>query len=222
MPVKRSLFKQCLLVSIFPALIIIGCAHQNDVTTLQKPTTNIEQIRTLILQTLSENFQLKLTQDPADKKLIIESEQAHEANWLLEDAFTEFLTSRKDQTNLTIGKFNSYNYKITFRLIDVRIDYIQEKKFAFLHTDNLRRTTIVGFNLNIYDENNQFISNQMFSQLKTDSVLLNDIDYIENPQFKFSQADFSPGNQLSQLEPVFITSIIGSLVYLYYSSRHED
>ena len=141
----------------------------------------------------------------------LQAAAAHPANWLVEHLISEALLER----GLTLGAGDAadQDLRIDMRVIDLSVD----GRSSLLGGAVKRRCRVV-LRLDVYREGEQLDSGEGHVE-RVDSIPKNQLEALQHSRFSFAKTDLEKRSWGKYVEPIIITTVLGSLVYLFFSNR---
>ena len=156
------------------------------------------------------NLQLPATADGAAPNLIaVVSASTHTADWLFEHLLLEDLLSR----GLDVSVGSDATTRMSWRVVDLGIN----GQSGLMGGSVTRRCRVV-VRLELHDAGELVWSGDGHAE-RQDHVPKGQIDVLQHSRFSFAKTDVEQRTWGKYVEPMIITTVLGSLVYLFFSNR---
>lgn len=141
--------------------------------------------------------------------IAVQSTESHAANWLFEHLLIEELLHRglevtSDQTTAT---------KLMFRVVDLGV----KGQTGLLGGTVTRRCRVV-LRLELRNAGELVWSGDGHAE-KQDKIPKGELDALQHARFGFARTDLEQRTWGKYVEPLVISTVLGSLVYLFFSNR---
>ena len=155
--------------------------------------------------------------------VLVNSEEEHPANWLLEDELVSYLRSLNFQVALPGGsekKEPPEAWTLFYRIIQMKLLYQQVKRKGFFgHKLVTRKTTLnVSFRLE-EKERGKVLWTKRETEEGSDVVKKSRIKYLNNDSYSFLSPPVPEDLQAKYIEPALVAAVVGGLVYLFFANR---
>ena len=156
------------------------------------------------------DLQLPATTDGAAPNLIaVVSAATHTADWLFEHLLLEDLLSR----GLDVSVDSDATTRMSWRVVDLGIN----GQSGLMGGSVTRRSRVV-VRLELHDAGELVWSGDGHAE-RQDHVPKGQIDVLQHSRFSFAKTDVEQRTWGKYVEPMIITTVLGSLVYLFFSNR---
>lgn len=137
---------------------------------------------------------------------------SHGANWLFEQLLVEELLGRGlgvtlDSTAADVGA------QLSYRVIEVGV-----RGQSSLLSSSISRQCRVGLALSLHRGNELLWTGEGRAEVR-DRVSERELDALQHSRFAFAKTEVEKRTWGKYVEPVIVSSVLGSLVYLFYSNR---
>lgn len=205
---------------LVPFLFLPGCAHHPAIPGELSGPSNLTVLEKLALQILHTHPHF-IDVLPDSASLSIVPLKAHEADWFIERAMVDFLHATRPDIQITKPNVAKAIF-LEYNVIELSVKYHPLKRYWPGRNARVNRQTTIDFSLNVYNGNETLLISPRFATTQHDTVVSNEIKHLENPAYTFTQATIPDVIGLIQFEPFLIVAVVSSLIYLFYSSRHEN
>ena len=178
------------------------------------PPTNLD----LAVQTLEKAVDEALLDLPAgdgidwSAPIFLSPAARHEANWLVEHVAARRLHAGGRQV---AADSSAAAYSLSYRVLDMGVTCQ-----AGLRGKDVSRSSRVTLSLRLSRvEDSALLWNWEKSHSSEDRVPKKHIDLIQHDSYKFAKADIEEQSWGKYIEPVVLTSVLGGLVFLFFSNR---
>jgi hypothetical protein len=141
--------------------------------------------------------------------IAVASASTHSANWLFEHLLMEDLLSRGFEVTVD----SDATTRMSWRVVDLGIS----GQSGLLGGSVTRRCRVV-VRLELHDAGELVWSGDGHAE-RQDQVPKGQIDVLQHSRFGFAKTDLEQRTWGKYVEPMIITTVLGSLVYLFFSNR---
>ena len=141
--------------------------------------------------------------------IAVASASTHSANWLFEHLLMEDLLSR----GFEVAVDSAVTTRMSWRVVDLGIS----GRSGLLGGSVTRRCRVV-VRLELHDAGELIWSGDGHAE-RQDQVPKGQIDALQHSRFGFAKTDLEQRTWGKFVEPMIITTVLGSLVYLFFSNR---
>lgn len=199
---------------IFLSFLLCGLSAGQTAGAL--PPTHLD----LVTQTVEAGVERALsTLDAAteadwQRPVLLAPKARHDANWLVEHVLASQLIKRgfvvvRDSTAADIGT------RLTFSILDLGVTSQAGLRGKDVHR---RSRATLALRLSRAD-NGDLLWRWEETQVAEDHVPKKHIDLLQHPSYKFAKSDVEEQSWGKYVEPVVLTSVLGGLVFLFFSNR---
>jgi hypothetical protein len=139
----------------------------------------------------------------------VASASSHPSNWLFEHLLIQDLLNR----GLAVAASDSAGTRLSWRVVDLSIN----GQSGMLGGSVTRRCRVV-LRVELHEAGELIWSGDGHGELR-DRIPKGEIDALQHSRFGFAKTDLQQRTWGKFVEPVIITSVLGSLVYLFFSNR---
>lgn len=139
----------------------------------------------------------------------VASVSSHPSNWLFEHLLIQDLLAR----GLSVATSDSTSTRLSWRVVDLSVN----GRTGLLGGSVTRRCRVV-LRVELHEAGELIWSGDGHGELQ-DRVPKGEIDALQHSRFGFAKTDLEQRTWGKFVEPVIITSVLGSLVYLFFSNR---
>jgi len=141
-------------------------------------------------------------------------------DWLIEQ---QFVKSARDAGFITLvqseGSTNLDKEKIIIAAYRSVLNNVNYTAMSLLPENNLYRQVNIEFYVKISDSDHRVLFSDDFKEVFSDTIKVNNIKNIENNNLPFTIGNRSKSLVSRLLEPLLVTLITGSIIYIFYSFR---
>jgi len=199
-------------------LIIIGfcfSGHAEENSSI----TNLNIFKNLYYKGFSKAFQ-KITVFDSLTLYFNHLTKNKNIDWLIEEQFIKSannagffnLIQIDDSTFLK----NEKSYITEFHSVLNKVNYYP---MSILPENKHNRKVTIEFYLKILSSGNQVLLSNDIKETYSDTIFVNKIKYIENTNFPFTIGNRSKSLVSKLLEPLLVSLITGTVIYIFYSFR---
>ncbi|HPG38034.1 MAG TPA: hypothetical protein PLP19_06480 [bacterium] len=206
--------KTCFI--LYVALSVIDVWAQTE-----QPPSNLQVFQNLFRAGFMET--LLVGEKPDSSELyFINSGTNRDLNWLVNEQFFSAAQSSGFeniyQVIAPVGLNNGKNYFTEFRPLEQKIEYVAAPG---LSRDRCLRTATINMFVQVTAPDQQVIFSGSRQMTGVDTILVRQIDKLENPEFLFTIGAKSKSFISGLVEPVLVMVITGIVIYIFYSFRSK-
>lgn len=192
--------------SLFLALWAVGSV----VETQALESSNLDLVTLTTQRALGAALtDLRLSDEMANEAIHVESASTHSANWLVEHLLIENLLDR----GLVVSRAEDGQTHLSWRVVDMSIN---GQSGLLGGTVERRCRVVLRLELRRHDE---LVWSGDGHAERQDRVPKGHIDALQHARFGFARTDLDERTWGKYIEPAIVTSVLGSLVYLFFSNR---
>lgn len=235
MPESRSKISESVAVIWVQSLLFIisVCTFSSQCNTLaqieEREDDNLAVFRNLA-QEVAEETLSRCDLAGEDVLTISAIPPVHEANWVLENALVEAVTSRgmtaqtPGPSDMGITRDPAHGVNTThlfYRIIRAGVSYDRLSRGLF-RKDRLERLVFIDAYLKVVATNGTILYSGDSKREWRDVMHMSEKSKLENPSFSFTSSEAPSARGLKRyVEPVLIVGVTGAIVYLFYAYRGE-
>ena len=145
--------------------------------------------------------------------IAVASAATHTADWLFEHILLEDLLSRGLEASTGADVDSNATMRMSWRVVDLGIS-----GHSGLLGGSVTRRCRVVLRLELHDAGELVWSGDGHAE-RQDQVPKGQIDVLQHSRFSFAKTDVEQSTWGKFVEPMIITTVLGSLVYLFFSNR---
>lgn len=199
---------------------MVGCAEEKPLVA-KNPPSNEDFLRGSI-RSLVEHT---LVDFPGDQSglIILKSEEAHPAGWLLENELISYLVSLDYQVALQPAAYESSlkeSQSLFYRIIDLSLSYPQIEREGFLGGRLLTRRTSLNLSFRLEDGvTGRVLWSEKGKEERSDLIKRSMAKSVNNQTYPFLSPALPDDPQSRYLEPAMVIAVVGGLIYLFFANR---
>ena len=207
------------LSCIFPCTIVVLLSASTAFYATPLPTNMdlvVDTIEAVVEQALS-------TMDvPADRlegtgPLMIENQSSHDANWVVDHILAERLLARGFKVALDTLAQRPGSARLTYRILDLGIT-----GQSGLLSKKVQRQSRATLSLRLSHGGGEAETLDWQSEetvMRSDSIPKDKVEFLQIDAYDFAKTDLEEQTWGKFVEPVIVTTVLGGLVYLFFSNR---
>ena len=151
----------------------------------------------------------------ADVPVLIESVSDHDANWLVEHLLIEALLERGFEVRVDVASAGDAGVRLTYRIIDLGIS-----GWSGLMGGSVNRECRITLNARVSGlaDGTLLVQHEGTKRLG-DRIPKNRLEVLQNSNYDFADTELEEQSWGKFIEPAIVTTLLGSLVYLFFSNR---
>lgn len=149
----------------------------------------------------------------AHEAVIMRPAASHAANWLFEHLLAEELLGRGLAVALDSSGVASAAPRLTYRVVDLSVS----GRARLLHGSVTRRCR-VALQLDFARGGEHLWTGEGRAEL-SDEVPQRELEALQHSRYAFARTELEKRSWGKFVEPVIVTTVLGSLVYLFFSNR---
>lgn len=145
--------------------------------------------------------------------VLIQAQAGHSANWLFEHILVEELLRRGLAVTLDSAAVDGASPRLSYRVADLEVS----GSSGLLHGSVSRRCRVL-VSLG-YSRNAETVWTGEGRAEAADRVSARELDALQDSRYDFARTELEKRTWGRYVEPVIVTAVLGSLVYLFFSNR---
>ena len=196
------------MTSILLAAVILGGGHY----------TNLELVEATVVEACTE-LAAMLDEQGVDEVFIV-LEGDHTGNWLVEQTASSVLGSLG--YSVSTGRDEGFPFILRLRPMDLAVRYGDTSRSWIFGKKQVERVAVCELSGQLVAENGTIIASMRSSATDSDRVPVSELDVLDGPDdWTWLGEGEIGGDGGGILEPLVVTGVVASLIYLFYSSRAE-
>jgi hypothetical protein len=197
------------MTSILLAAVVMGGGYY----------TNLELIESTVGEACSE-LMVMMDENGVDT-VSINIEGDHAAGWLVEQTATTVLDSH-GYTVVNLGRDETGPVELRIRTMDLAVRYGDTSRPWIFGRKMVDRVAVCELSAQLVSRDGSIMSSVRASAGNTDRVPVSELDVLTGPDdWSWLGEGEIGGGGGGILEPLVVTGVVASLIYLFYSSRAE-
>ncbi|NKB69027.1 MAG: hypothetical protein GKR89_18320 [Candidatus Latescibacteria bacterium] len=148
-------------------------------------------------------------------RVLLVAEGKHDANWLVEHILAERMLGRGFGVGLDTTRAEAGGIRLSYRVLDLGLS----GRSGLLGSKVQRQSrAALALNLSRVGEETLFWAAEFTSQL-SDRIPKDQVELLKSDEYKFAKADIEEQSWSKFAEPVIVTTVLGGLIYLFFSNR---
>jgi|GEM_PF-830190 len=222
--VKRRLILKIILTWFLVQAVILtplkGFA-QNKNSIQENPPSNEEFLRESIRSLLGRTFDD--FPEAKSKLLLLQAEEEHPANWLLEDELVSYLLSSNYKVALHSTEPNNNfpeSQSLFYRIIEMSLNYPKVKRKGFLGERIVTRKALLNLSFRLeYGTTGKVLWTKRGKEEREDLIKKSRMKSINNESYPFLSPSLPDDPQSRFIEPALVVAVVGGLIYLFFANR---
>jgi len=158
---------------------------------------------------------LEMSSEMGDAPVFIAPQGRHDANWLVEHVLSQRLLER----GFTIVSDSTYvgeeSMRFSFRILDMGIT--AQSGLRGSDADRQTRATL-ALRLNRESDHIVYWQDEI-TRLRADQIPKKQLEILQHSTYKFAQTDVEEQSWSKFVEPIVVSTVLGGLIYLFFSNR---
>ncbi len=196
------------------ALVFFLCLTTAAASVPAPSPTNMD----LLVETLEAAVDEAFTDMPVpegESSVLIIGQKKHDAGWLLEHILAARLLNRGFAVNLDTATAAPGSARLSYLIHDLGVS-----GRSGLLSRKIQRQSRASLALQLSQGEDQILLwRQEVATVRSDRVSKNRMDLLQNDKHKFAQTGLEEQTWSKFVEPVMISSVLGGLIYLFFSNR---
>ncbi|MEW6754841.1 MAG: hypothetical protein AB1505_28250 [Candidatus Latescibacterota bacterium] len=184
--------------------------------TSQPLPTGMDLVVAALQQSVDAAFSdVQLPEIPDGTPLVVRAQTQHAANWLVEHLLADRLLSRGYPVTLDSAAVGDASLQLTYRVLDLKVS-----ARSGLLSAGIRRQSKSSLAFALSRGDTLCWQGEYHGQ-QSDRIPKGRADLLQNPnpEYAFAQAEIKTQSWGSFVEPVIVSTVLGGLVYLFFSNR---
>ena len=175
--------------------------------------SNLQLMTDTTTQALDIALESFVAPEDRDSALLLVAQEKHDANWLLEHLLLEQLLLRGFGVTLDSTGADAAAPRLDYRITDASIS-----GRAGIFGGMVTRRCRVALRLHLSEEGEIRWNADGLAELE-DRIPKNQLEALQRSEYGFAKTDLDPPTWGKYVEPIIVTTVLGSLVYLFFSNR---
>ena len=172
----------------------------------------VEMIEVAIGEALDE---MTVPDEVESPVIFIAKEGKHDANWLVEHVLAERLLNRGFAVALDSTVYDESRFRLSFRILDMGI--IARSGLRGKYAERQSRITLI---LKLNDEvSHTVLWQDEITRVSSDRVPKKNLDLLQHSDHKFAKTELEEQSWNKFVEPMVVSTVLGGLMYLFFSNR---
>lgn len=178
--------------------------------------TNMDLLVETVASAVNESLgRIEMPADAASAPLLIVAQSKHDANWMVEHLLANRLLMRGFSVTLDSTAAQSASMRLSYRVLDLGVS-----AYSGLRGSEVSRQGRVTLALRLSDERDDVVHWQdEITRTQRDRIPKKQLDILQHDQFKFAQTELEEQTWSKFVEPVIVSTVLGGLIYLFFSNR---
>ena len=181
-------------------------------------STNLELVEATVEQACSELVVMLEEQGVESVSITIEGE--HPGNWLVEQTAASILSNQG--YTVIVSREGADQNVLRIRPMDLAVRYRNTPRSWIFGSKRVERIAVCELSSQLIDQDGIILASVRSSATDTDKVPVSELDVLDGAEdwVWLAEGDIN-GDGGGILEPLVVTGVVASLIYLFYSSRAE-
>lgn len=179
--------------------------------------TNIDMITATVEAAIEQGLAAMETPDTTtwDGALFVVPQAKHDANWLVDHLLSERLLARGFEVSLDSAQAAPGSVRLSYRILELGL-----KGKAGLISSQVERQSHVTIALQLSEPDGQTLYWQDEETVFQKNYAPKDkLEFLQTTSFGFAETDLEEQTWGKFVEPVIISTVLGGLIYLFFSNR---
>ncbi len=159
--------------------------------------------------------QIEIPADASDLPILVVAQGKHEANWLVDHVLTSRLLDRGFSITADSTAARGESMRLSFRILDLGI--AGQSGLRGSHIDRQSRVTLT-LRLSRESDSSVYWQDEITRQ-RADRIPKKQLEILQHSTYKFAQTELEEQSWSKFVEPVIISTVLGGLIYLFFSNR---
>ena len=200
--------KSCFIFLLLSIGIISASEHLSNIETVGNI---LEQKSKTIMQVLT-GYQGKV--------VFIEAEGTHEANNVVMSYIQSILKKNGQPIKRVPQNKEPQGLTVNVKILDINVSYSNPRRRHFVGTRVVDRITKITLFLTLTAQDGKVLSSTKISGRRKDILPIDTAMSYQSSTYKFSNPKV-PDTRSSILEPIVVTGIVGTLIYIFYANKEK-
>lgn len=182
--------------------------------------TNLELAEAAVLEAVSE-----IPGDLAElgvDTVVVEMAGDHAGGWLLEQTATSELSAGGVTVNAAEGESARSGYRLRLRPMELEVRYGESSRSWLIGTKKVARHATCQISATLLGPSGQVVLATRYGADVSDRVPVSHLSQLAGDRSDpWLSPEIAQGGEGGILEPLIVSGVVASLIYLFYSSRAE-
>ena len=178
--------------------------------------TNMDLLVETVESAVDESLgRIEMPTDATSAPLLVVAQSKHDANWMVEHLLANRLLMRGFSVTLDSTAAQPGSMRLSYRVLDLGVS-----AYSGLRGSEVSRQGRVTLALRLSDERDDVVHWQdEITRTQRDRIPKKQLDILQHDQFKFAQTELEEQTWSKFVEPVIVSTVLGGLIYLFFSNR---
>lgn len=179
--------------------------------------TNMDMVTAALEEAVEQGLAAMKTPDTTtwEGALLVMSQAKHDANWLVDHLLSERLLARGFEVSLDSAQAAPGSVLLSYRILELGV-----KGKAGLVSSQVERQSHVTLALQLSEADGQTLYWQDEKTVfQVNYAPKNKLEFLQTTSFGFAETDLEEQTWGKFVEPVIISTVLGGLIYLFFSNR---
>ena len=178
--------------------------------------TNMDLLVETVASAVDESLaRIEMPDDAATAPLLVVAQSKHDANWMVEHLLANRLLTRGFSVTLDSTAAQPTSMRLSYRVLDLGVS-----AHSGLRGSEVSRQGRVTLALRLSDERDDVVHWQdEITRTQRDQIPKKQLAILQHDQFKFAKTELEEQTWSKFVEPVIVSTVLGGLIYLFFSNR---
>ena len=178
--------------------------------------TNMDLLVETVASAVDESLaRIEMSDDAATAPLLVVAQSKHDANWMVEHLLANRLLTRGFSVTLDSTAAQPTSMRLSYRVLDLGVS-----AHSGLRGSKVSRQGRVTLALRLSDERDDVVHWQdEITRTQRDQIPKKQLAILQHDQFKFAKTELEEQTWSKFVEPVIVSTVLGGLIYLFFSNR---
>ena len=178
--------------------------------------TNMDLLVETVASAVDESLaRIEMPDDAATAPLLVVAQSKHDANWMVEHLLANRLLTRGFSVTLDSTAAQPTSMRLSYRVLDLGVS-----AHSGLRGSEVSRQGRVTLALRLSDERDDVVHWQdEITRTQRDRIPKKQLAILQHDQFKFAKTELEEQTWSKFVEPVIVSTVLGGLIYLFFSNR---
>ena len=178
--------------------------------------TNMDLLVETVASAVDESLaRIEMPDDAATAPLLVVAQSKHDANWMVEHLLANRLLTRGFSVTLDSTAAQPTSMRLSYRVLDLGVS-----AHSGLRGSKVSRQGRVTLALRLSDERDDVVHWQdEITRTQRDRIPKKQLAILQHDQFKFAKTELEEQTWSKFVEPVIVSTVLGGLIYLFFSNR---
>ncbi|MCD6334202.1 MAG: hypothetical protein J7M27_02595 [Candidatus Latescibacteria bacterium] len=199
--------------------VFIFCLCCSKPVEAARTSTNMEVLEEATRQAIREGLREVGAGEADGRSLALSASHEHEGNWFVEHLLLDELTRRGFRVRVDSTDAVTPGSRLSFQIIALQVNYLGQRRRGLFGDRIIARSAQAELSLELVDDSGRIVSLKRSKGQVLDRFPADRLSIVEHPSYAFARDKLDGKKWTRFLEPVTVSAVVGTLIWILYSNR---